>query len=108
MRFSATEGSLQFPVISDQQLDGVEGGRTEALGHKNVPSYENVVSEEQSDACHKGDQHIGDLCLDQNGKYDNYEDPTFQEHCGLDDSDWNCSAEPVENCFDAGFDSPDN
>ncbi|XP_060104712.1 raftlin [Heteronotia binoei] len=103
-RFSTTEGILQFPVISDQQLDGVEDGRTEAPGHKDVPSYENVMSEEQSNACHKADQHIGDLCLDQNGKRDNYENPTFQEHCALDDSGWDCSA---ESCFDAGFDSTD-
>lgn len=106
-RFSTIEGSLQFPVIIDQQLDGVEDRRSEALGHKYVPCYENVASKEQSNTCHETDPHIGDLCLDQNGKYDNYEDPTFQGHCGLDNSDWNCSAEPVESCFDAGFDGPD-
>ncbi|XP_048367482.1 raftlin isoform X2 [Sphaerodactylus townsendi] len=100
--FCPTEGSLQFPVISDQELDDVEVG-TEALGHEDVPSYENVVSEEQLNASHKADQHIGDLCLDQNGQY-NCEDPMFQEHCSLDGSDWNCSTEPIESCFD----SPEN
>ncbi|XP_077158957.1 raftlin [Paroedura picta] len=98
LQFSATEGSLQFPVIADQQLDGCEEGRTEPLGHKDVPSYENVIPEGQSNA----DQHIGgDLCWDQNGHYDNCDVLTFQEHCGIDGGDWNCSA---DSCFDGGFD----
>ncbi|XP_062984623.1 raftlin [Elgaria multicarinata webbii] len=103
-RFSTVESGLHFPVISDQQLAGVEGGRAEVLGQRAVPIYKNEVSAEKWNAGHIADQDVGGLCLDQKGVHGNCESQMFQEHCTAEESDGNYGAEPVEADFGSGCD----
>ncbi|KAJ6666521.1 hypothetical protein lerEdw1_020244, partial [Lerista edwardsae] len=100
MRFSNFESSLQFQVISDQQVAGIEDGRTEALGHKDLPICENEVPTEEWNAGHKADQDVGNVCLDLTGMHENCEDQMLQEHYH-----GNCEAETTESNLEAGHQS---
>ncbi|KAM6450164.1 raftlin isoform 1-T2 [Liasis olivaceus] len=93
-RFPTVESGLPFPVISDQQLAGVEDGRT--LEHRDVPIYNKEVSAEKWNASHSSDQDIGGFCLSQKDTHENCESQMFQEHCIEADNDGQCEAEATE------------
>ncbi|XP_063159932.1 raftlin [Candoia aspera] len=92
--FSTIESGLQFPVISDQQLAGVEDERT--LEHRDVPIYDNEVSAEKWNTSHSGDQDLVGFCLSQKGTDENSESQMFQEQCTEADNDGKCEAEATE------------
>ncbi|KAH0627340.1 hypothetical protein JD844_002929 [Phrynosoma platyrhinos] len=79
--FSTVESGFHFPVISDQQLTGVEDGRTEGLGCREVPVRNNQVSVEKWNAGHDTDQGTRGLCMDQGSIQENCEGQIFQDHC---------------------------
>ncbi|XP_061442937.1 raftlin isoform X2 [Rhineura floridana] len=102
-QFSTIETGLQFPVISDQQLADVEDRRAEALGHRDMPIYNNEVSAEKWNAGHDAEQEdIGGLYLDQKGMHEDCEGQMFQDCCTAVDNDGNCAAEAIETSFDPG------
>lgn len=99
-RFSNFESSLQFQVISDHQVAGIEDGRTEVLAHKDLPLCENEVPTEGWNTDHKDDQDIGNVCLDLTSMHENCEDQMLQEHCH-----GNFEAETIESNLEAGCQS---
>lgn len=96
-----TESSLQFPVISDQQLVGVEDGRTEALECKDVPICDSDVCEAKLNSGHNVDRDVRDLCLNQEGMQESCAGQTLEELCSPVAYDGNCEAETTETCFES-------
>ncbi|XP_066484318.1 raftlin [Tiliqua scincoides] len=99
-RFSNIESSLQFRVISDPQVTGIDDGRTEALELKDLPICKNEVPTEEWNTGHEVDQDVGNVCLDLTGMHKNCEDQMVQEHYH-----GNYGTETRETHFEAGCQS---
>ncbi|XP_003222216.2 raftlin [Anolis carolinensis] len=99
-RFSRTGSGLHFPVISDQQLAGAKDGRTEGLGCRDVPDYNNQMAVETWDAGHDVDQDPNALCLDQRGFQEDCDGQMSQEPCVAESNDVDYGAELIESSFE--------